>query len=65
MTVWITINWKILKEMGILGHLTCLLWKKWAGITEIFAEIPAFYVADGHHRTAAAALVGAEKNAKV
>ena len=33
-------------------------------ITEIFAEIPAFYVADGHHRTAAAALVGAEKRAQ-
>ena len=30
-------------------------------ITEIFAGIPAFYVADGHHRTAAAALVGNEK----
>ena len=30
-------------------------------ITEIFATIPAFYVADGHHRTAAAALVGEEK----
>ena len=25
MTVWITINWKILKEMGIQDHLTCLL----------------------------------------
>ena len=23
--VWITTNWKILKEMGILDHLTCLL----------------------------------------
>ena len=33
-------------------------------LTEIFAEIPAFYVADGHHRTAAAALVGAEKKAQ-
>ena len=33
-------------------------------ITEIFAGIPAFYVADGHHRTAAAALVGAEKRAQ-
>ena len=32
-------------------------------ITELFAETPAFYVADGHHRTAAAALVGAEKKA--
>ena len=30
-------------------------------ITAIFATIPAFYVADGHHRTAAAALVGEEK----
>ena len=24
-TVWVTINWKILKEMGIPDHLTCLL----------------------------------------
>ncbi len=30
-------------------------------ITEIFAGIPALYVADGHHRTAAAARVGQEK----
>lgn len=30
-------------------------------ITELFAEIPYTYVADGHHRTAAAALVGAER----
>lgn len=30
-------------------------------ITRTFAEIPAFYVADGHHRTAAAARVGEEK----
>lgn len=32
-----------------------------ARITEIFAHIPALYVADGHHRTAAAALVGQER----
>ena len=32
-------------------------------ITEIFATIPALYVADGHHRTAAAARVGQEKKA--
>jgi len=32
-------------------------------ITDIFASVPAFYVADGHHRTAAAALVGAERKA--
>jgi len=30
-------------------------------ITEIFAAVPALYVADGHHRTAAAARVGEEK----
>ena len=30
-------------------------------ITEIFATIPALYVADGHHRTAAAARVGQER----
>ncbi len=29
-------------------------------ITDIFAEIPAMYIADGHHRSAAAAGVGAE-----
>jgi len=32
-------------------------------ITDIFASVPAFYVADGHHRTPAAALVGAERKA--
>lgn len=30
-------------------------------ITAIMAEIPAMYIADGHHRSAAAALVGNEK----
>ena len=25
LTVWITINWKILQEIGIPDHLTCLL----------------------------------------
>ncbi|GAD05603.1 hypothetical protein HQ45_08305 [Porphyromonas crevioricanis] len=30
-------------------------------ITELFAQMPALYIADGHHRSAAAALVGAEK----
>jgi len=30
-------------------------------LTTIFGEVPATYVADGHHRTAAAALVGNEK----
>ena len=31
-----------------------------ARITELFAQMPALYIADGHHRSAAAALVGAE-----
>lgn len=30
-------------------------------ITELFAAIPDLYIADGHHRSAAAALVGVEK----
>ena len=30
-------------------------------ISELFAAMPAMYIADGHHRSAAAALVGAEK----
>jgi uncharacterized protein (DUF1015 family) len=30
-------------------------------ITETFAQIPSLYIADGHHRSAAAALVGDEK----
>ena len=31
LTVWITINWKILKEMGIPYHLTCLLRSLYTG----------------------------------
>ena len=31
LTAWITINWKILKEMGIPDHLICLLSKSVAG----------------------------------
>lgn len=30
-------------------------------LTQLFAAIPSLYIADGHHRSAAAALVGAEK----
>ena len=32
-----------------------------AQITTLFTAMPALYIADGHHRSAAAALVGAEK----
>ena len=31
LTVWITINWKILKEIRIPDHLTCLLRNLYAG----------------------------------
>ena len=31
LTVWITTNWKILKELGIPVHLTCLLRNLYAG----------------------------------
>src|SRR5574341_1094456 len=31
LTVWITINWKILKKVGIPDHLICLLRNLYAG----------------------------------
>ena len=31
LTVWITANWKILKDMGLSDHLTCLLRNLYAG----------------------------------
>ena len=31
LTMWITTNWKVLKEMGIPNHLTCLLRNLCAG----------------------------------
>ena len=31
LTVWITANWKILKEVGIPDHLTCVLRNLYAG----------------------------------
>ena len=31
-TVWITINWKILQEIGIPDHLICLLRNLYAGL---------------------------------
>ena len=34
LTVWITVNWKIHKEMGIPDHLTCLLRNLYAGQEE-------------------------------
>ena len=34
LTVWIPINWKILKEMGVPNYLTCLLKNLYAGQEE-------------------------------
>ena len=34
LTVWITTNWKILQEMEIPDHLTCLLGNLYAGLEE-------------------------------
>ena len=34
-------------------------------VTEEFAKMPALYIADGHHRSAAAALVGAERQSRI
>ena len=31
LTMWITTNWKILKDVGIPDHLTCLLRNLYAG----------------------------------
>ena len=31
LTVWVKTNWKILKELGIPDHLTCLLRNLYAG----------------------------------
>ena len=31
LTIWITTNWKILQEMAIPGHLTCLLRNLYSG----------------------------------
>jgi len=31
LTVWITTNWKLLKDMGMPDHLTCLLRNLYAG----------------------------------
>ena len=39
-TLWITTNWKILKEMGIPDHLACLMRNLYAGeeVTELDME---------------------------
>lgn len=45
-----------------IGHIFWVIRdeKRINELTDLFSEVPATYVADGHHRTAAAALVGLE-----
>ena len=49
-------------EDGI-GHQFWVIWdrEKINQLVDLFSQLPATYIADGHHRTAAAALVGHEK----
>jgi len=59
-------EYDFIAEDGI-GHHFWVVWdeKTNVEIEKIFAEkVPFIYVADGHHRTAAAALVGKEKKEK-
>ena len=56
-------EYDFVSDLDGFGHT---LWvisdeKDIARITELVAEMPAMYIADGHHRSAAAALVGNEK----
>lgn len=50
-------------ELDGFGHTFWIIdeEKDIARITELFEAMPSLYIADGHHRSAAAALVGAEK----
>ena len=55
-------EYDFVSEDGVGHHFWILSDKKDIDrITEIFASFPVMYIADGHHRSAAAALVGAEK----
>ena len=54
LTVWITTNWKILKEMGIPDHLTCLLRNLYAGqkatVKTVRGSIDWFQIEKGIHQ---------------
>ncbi len=55
-------EYDFVSEDGVGHHFWIVSDKKDINrITEIFASFPVMYIADGHHRSAAAALVGAEK----
>ena len=50
-TVWITVNWKILTEVGISDHLTFLLRNMYAGqeatIRTVFGTTDWFQIGEG------------------
>ena len=54
LTVWITKNWKILKEMGISNHLTCLLRNMYVGqeatVRTRHGTIVWFKIGKGEHQ---------------
>ena len=54
LTVWITINWKILKEMGTPDHLTCPLRNLYAGqeaaVRKGHGKIDWFQIGKGVHK---------------
>ena len=54
LTVWITTNWKILKEMGIPDHLTCLLRNLYAGqeaiVRNVYRTMHWFQIRKGVHQ---------------
>ena len=55
-------EYDFVSEDGVGHHFWLVSEKKDIDkITEVFATFPGMYIADGHHRSAAAALVGAEK----
>lgn len=56
-------EYDFISDLDGFGHTFWVISEKQdiARITEIVAEMPAMYIADGHHRSAAAALVGNEK----
>lgn len=58
-----TPEYDFVAEFDGFGHQVWIIdeEKDIARITELFKAMPALYIADGHHRSAAAALVGAEK----
>ena len=54
LTVWITINWKILKDSGIPEHLTCLLKNLYAGqeatVRTGYGTTDGFQIGKGVHQ---------------